>query len=330
VQTWLDTAAYAYSYYLSVENNTTTMAAPPKVFISYASEQSDFAELMKMKLEAASVEVWRDAHEIVAGEEWRNEIDYGLLNADAIIVLLTPAAAASAYVTYEWAFALGNGKRVLPVLLADCDIHPRLSVFQYLDFTARRRPWGKLTQRVQELHQQETQYQAKEDEPTLEELFEGIRSLINADKEKGAQTFTKAASRMINASHYLRGVDKNLQTILWVDDSPVNKAFERKALAALGFTFDLAANTAEALQLLKSKTYAAIVSDMGRKEGPQEGYVLLKALRQTDDSTPFFIYSSSNKPEHKEMARERGAQGATNRADELIDLVTTHTRRQPK
>ena len=60
----------------------------PKVFISYSSSDGDFAELMKLKLELSDIEVWRDVHEIAAGEVWRNEIDYGLLNSDSIIIIL--------------------------------------------------------------------------------------------------------------------------------------------------------------------------------------------------------------------------------------------------
>mgnify|MGYP001082276658 FL=1 len=60
---------------------------------------------------------------------------------------------------------------------------------------------------------------------------------------------------------------------------------------------------------------------MGRKEGPQEGYVLLDQLRNSGNNTPFVIYAGSNLPEHKRMARERGALGSTSRAQELFQLV---------
>ena len=73
--------------------------------------------------------------------------------------------------------------------------------------------------------------------------------------------------------------------------------------------------------MLSKNKYAAIISDMGRKEGPQEGYVLLDKLRSAGNSTPFIIYAGSNLPEHKKMAREKGAVGSTNRAEELFQLV---------
>ena len=60
---------------------------------------------------------------------------------------------------------------------------------------------------------------------------------------------------------------------------------------------------------------------MGRKEGPQEGYVLLEKIRKSGIETPFYIYAGSNAQHHKMMALERGAQGSTNRAQELFEMV---------
>lgn len=109
--------------------------------------------------------------------------------------------------------------------------------------------------------------------------------------------------------------------VLWVDDMPSNNIYERQAFEAQGIEFDLAFSTDEALGRLSKNKYAAIISNMGRKEGQQEGYVLLDKLRSSSNSTPFIIYASSNRPEHKKMAREKGAVGATNRAEELFSWL---------
>lgn len=109
--------------------------------------------------------------------------------------------------------------------------------------------------------------------------------------------------------------------ILWVDDRPENNIYERKAFEAQGIDFSIALSTDEAIQLLKTSEYAAIISDMGRKEGADEGYVLLAQVRKLGIESPYFIYAGSNLPEHKKMARERGAQGTTNKADELYKMV---------
>lgn len=116
-------------------------------------------------------------------------------------------------------------------------------------------------------------------------------------------------------------VNRFKNRILWVDDRPENNIYERRAFESQGINFSLALNTREALDLLENNDYAAIISDMGRKEGPQEGYVLLDKIRKDGNKTPFFIYAGSNATEHKQMAKSKGAQGTTNRADELYKMV---------
>jgi len=115
-------------------------------------------------------------------------------------------------------------------------------------------------------------------------------------------------------------INNSSKRILWVDDRPENNIYERNAFEAQGIEFSLALNTVEALDLIENYGYVAIISDMGRKEGPQEGYKLLEQIRNSGNQVPFFIYAGSNAPEHKKMARERGAQGTTNRADNKNSL----------
>ena len=64
---------------------------------------------------------------------------------------MTPAAKASEYVTYEWAFAWGAGIKVIPILLKETELHPRLETLQNLDFTNRNaRPWDALIELLHE------------------------------------------------------------------------------------------------------------------------------------------------------------------------------------
>ena len=110
--------------------------------------------------------------------------------------------------------------------------------------------------------------------------------------------------------------------ILWVDDRPENNTYERQAFETIGLRFTLALSTDEAFERLSHAQYAAIISDMGRREGPREGYVLLDRLRKQGDRTPLFFYATSNAPEHKRETREHGGQGCTNNAQELFEMVT--------
>jgi len=109
--------------------------------------------------------------------------------------------------------------------------------------------------------------------------------------------------------------------VLWVDDRPDNNIHERHAFETLGLRFTLALSTDEAFATLSQNKFAAIISDMGRREGPREGYVLLDRLRKDGHRTPVFFYASSNAPEDKQETLEHGGQGCTNNAQELFEMV---------
>jgi CheY-like chemotaxis protein len=75
-----------------------------------------------------------------------------------------------------------------------------------------------------------------------------------------------------------------------VDDRPDNNVYERQAFEAMGLTFTLALSTKQALDYLSRQPFAAVISDMGRREGPREGYVLLDTLRKNgNQNTAFFL-----------------------------------------
>lgn len=125
------------------------------VFISYAHEDGDFGDVLINKLKEAGITHWVDSEHLRAGEDWRQAIDDAIRNSFALIVIMSPAAKASEYVTYEWAFAWGLGVTVIPLLYKQTNVHPRLEALQYLDFSNRNaRPWEKLIERTVDLQNQ--------------------------------------------------------------------------------------------------------------------------------------------------------------------------------
>ena len=110
--------------------------------------------------------------------------------------------------------------------------------------------------------------------------------------------------------------------VLWVDDRPDNNVYERRVFEAAGIQFTLAETTNEALRILATQPFAAIISDMGRREGPREGYVLLDAVRERGYQTPLFFYAGSKAREHKIETAKHGGQGCTNNTQELFRMVT--------
>jgi TIR domain len=115
-----------------------------QVFISYRKTERALAEEFKKRIEKTGFQVWMDT-KLHAGTEWRDAIDQEIRKSIAVVVLLTPDAKSSEYVTYEWAFAYGAGVRVIPAIYINpADLHPRMSGLQYLMFGGARRPWNRL------------------------------------------------------------------------------------------------------------------------------------------------------------------------------------------
>lgn len=92
-------------------------------------------------------------------------------------------------------------------------------------------------------------------------------------------------------------------------------------MGAYDVDFVLATSKGKALAELKKSRFDAIISDMGRPPDFRAGYTLLEAVRGSGDQTPYFIYAGSRAAEHVREALSRGAQGATNRTDELLQML---------
>lgn len=153
-----------------------------------------------------------------------------------------------------------------------------------------------------------------------------VASLTAATTKSETPTSENDIQKIIDAVR--QSIPPNLQEkndwrnhVLWVDDRPENNIYERRAFEAVGIRFTLALSTNEALDFLSRNKYAAIISDMGRREGNREGYVLLDAVRKQGDNTPFIIYAGSNLPKHKQETFEHGGQGTTNNPQELFQMV---------
>lgn len=76
------------------------------------------------------------------GQDWRFDIDDAISQSDALIVIVTPAAAESVYVTYEWSLAMGLNIPVIPVIFKEARMHPRLATLEHYDFTT----WADVNQ----------------------------------------------------------------------------------------------------------------------------------------------------------------------------------------
>jgi hypothetical protein len=123
-----------------------------QVFLSYSTRDHFFAELAAIELAKAEITVWRDQRRLRAGMHWQQEIERGISDSIAILVALSSHSAESAYVTYEWAYGLGKGRPIVPLMLTECNVHPRLRSIQSLDFSVPGAlPWEILVERIKEI-----------------------------------------------------------------------------------------------------------------------------------------------------------------------------------
>jgi HEAT repeat protein len=116
-------------------------------FISYNREDRDFAMELREQLQRdkdAQLLCYMDT-DFQVGERWDEAIDRWIDASIGLIVIISANSMASFWVMYEWAFAMGQGKPVVPVLLQQADkIHSKLERLQWIDFSKPNKPWQEL------------------------------------------------------------------------------------------------------------------------------------------------------------------------------------------
>ncbi|MCW5963455.1 MAG: TIR domain-containing protein [Bryobacterales bacterium] len=321
------------------------------VFISHSFENLPEFENVTDALDLRSVPFWNPA-EIRPGASLREQLRAAVERCGLCIFIATRKSIGSSWCGAELGAFWGAGKPII-VYLAEASLTDD-ELPQIVQGDVWERRISKIAERAKEILAQSTSDgsagQVKRSSSVtqltveqLEKMIAGAVSLAAATaKDKGSSSSFEevgsaarsAAGKVLagfQASESARNgsCDDWRNRILWVDDRPQNNVYERKAMESMGLQFTLAESTDEAMQILSTNRFAAIISDMGRKEGPREGYVLLEAVRMEDKTTPFFIYAGSGSPQNRREAALRGAQGCTNFAEELIEMVTRSLPRGP-
>lgn len=104
-------------------------------FISYSRRDKEFALELARELRAAGCLIWLDQLDIPTGARWDDEVEKALREHENFLIILTPASVSSENVKDEIGYAIDHAKRIMPVLLEQCDVPLRLRRFQYVDFT---------------------------------------------------------------------------------------------------------------------------------------------------------------------------------------------------
>lgn len=110
-----------------------------KVFVSYSSKDKAIVDRIVSDLRNHDIIVWYDKFTIKAGDNIVEKINEGLRDSKYFLVILSPNALSSFWVTEEVSFAIlqqiaFKGIFVIPVLIQECEIPPLLRHRRYVDF----------------------------------------------------------------------------------------------------------------------------------------------------------------------------------------------------
>jgi signal transduction histidine kinase len=109
----------------------------PQVFLSYSRYDLHVMQHVKESLLLRGLTVWTDELLEPGTAQWEVEIANAIENSEALIVLLTPAAKESRWVSRELSYAEAHNVRIFPIMVAGTEqtaIPFRLISTQYIDF----------------------------------------------------------------------------------------------------------------------------------------------------------------------------------------------------
>ncbi len=107
------------------------------IFISYSRRDQEFVRQLASDLNTKVAGVWFDQSDIQVGQLWRQQIEQGVRDCKAVILVLSPDSAASQYVQMEINLALEKKKTIIPILYRQVNLTGSLKELvretQYID-----------------------------------------------------------------------------------------------------------------------------------------------------------------------------------------------------
>lgn len=99
----------------------------PYYFISYCREEVAFVDNLSRELERRGVNVWVDIRDLIPGSGWQGQLDMGVQNAEAVLVVVSKESMKSGAVQDEWEKAYTWNKRVILLLFEPAKIPTSLA-----------------------------------------------------------------------------------------------------------------------------------------------------------------------------------------------------------
>ena len=110
------------------------------VFLSYSSGDREWVEEFVNSLRASGLTTWFDAADIPPGEHWQEYVEKALRESSTLVVIVSPGSVSSPWRLFELGAAVADGKRIVPVLTQDIDLHDIPSPLTRLQFLREPSP----------------------------------------------------------------------------------------------------------------------------------------------------------------------------------------------
>jgi len=111
------------------------MPMPGQIFISYSRVDTKFVTRLIDDLSKQGLDIWMDQSDIGAGQRWDSVIQDALEACGLFIIILSPHSVESENALDELSFAINSNKRIIPILLENCEIPYRIARIQFVNFT---------------------------------------------------------------------------------------------------------------------------------------------------------------------------------------------------
>jgi TIR domain len=97
-----------------------------RLFVSYSRGDRAYVTGLVDELERRGHQVWVDTDDIRGSEPWRRSIAEGIVGAEAVVLVVSPASMASENVEREVTVAAENDRRIVPAVLRPAPLPPGL------------------------------------------------------------------------------------------------------------------------------------------------------------------------------------------------------------
>jgi hypothetical protein len=117
-----------------------TKRRPYDVFLSYSSASQPWVRRFLDALTASGITTWFDAHEILPGDRWRDQVEKALRQSRVLVMVITQESVQRPWTFFELGAALADEKRIVPVLSEDVDPSDIPALVRQFQFVREKSP----------------------------------------------------------------------------------------------------------------------------------------------------------------------------------------------